>query len=45
MPLRVTVSQRSLANGGLELRRRTGETGVAPLAEVKRQATRLLAGR
>jgi prolyl-tRNA synthetase len=45
MPLRITVSQRSLANGGVELRRRTGETGVASLAEVKRQAARLLAGR
>jgi len=44
MPLRVTVSQRSLANGGVELRRRTGETRVAPLAEVQREAALLLAG-
>jgi prolyl-tRNA synthetase len=45
MPLRVTVSQRSLASGDVELRRRTGETRVASRAEVKKQATLLLAGK
>jgi prolyl-tRNA synthetase len=34
MPVRITVSSRSLAAGGAELRvRRTGETRVVPLAE------------
>jgi prolyl-tRNA synthetase len=43
MPIRVTVSERSLAAGGAELRLRgSGRTSVAPLAEVKRQATILL---
>jgi prolyl-tRNA synthetase len=43
MPLRVTVSARSLAAGGAELRvRRTGETRVAPLDEVARIAKNLL---
>jgi prolyl-tRNA synthetase len=40
MPIRITVSERSLAAGGAELRlRRTGLAQVVPLAEVKRQAT------
>jgi prolyl-tRNA synthetase len=43
MPLRITVSERSLAAGGVELRlRRTGQTRLAPLAEVKRQAAAFL---
>jgi prolyl-tRNA synthetase len=45
MPLRVTVSARSLAAGGAELRlRRTGETRIAALGEMKRAAEALLAG-
>ncbi len=37
MPVRITVSARSLAAGGAEIRvRRTGETGVVPLTDVAR---------
>jgi prolyl-tRNA synthetase len=43
MPLRVTVSQRSLKNGGAELRvRRTGETRVVPLEQVAATVEALL---
>jgi prolyl-tRNA synthetase len=46
MPLRITVSARSLAAGGAELRvRRTGETRVAPLDEVAHVAEDLQARR
>jgi prolyl-tRNA synthetase len=45
MPLRVTVSARSLAAGGAELRvRATGATRIAPLAEVPQVAEEMLAG-
>lgn len=41
MPLRITVSQRSLKNGGVELRvRATGETQVVPLDQVPDVVTR-----
>jgi prolyl-tRNA synthetase len=44
MPLRITLSARSLAAGGAELRvRRTGETCIMPLADVPRMAEALLA--
>jgi prolyl-tRNA synthetase len=44
MPVRITISQRSLAAGGAELRvRRTGETRVVGLAQVPREASVLLA--
>jgi prolyl-tRNA synthetase len=43
MPLRITVSARSLSAGGAELRvRRTGETRIAPLADVKRVAAEMI---
>ncbi|WIG61262.1 MAG: Prolyl-tRNA synthetase, bacterial type [Ktedonobacterales bacterium] len=43
MPLRVTVSARSLAAGGAELRlRATGETRIVPLAEVATAAETML---
>jgi prolyl-tRNA synthetase len=45
LPLRITVSARSLAAGGAELRlRATGETRIVPLAEVPQAAEALLAG-
>jgi prolyl-tRNA synthetase len=45
MPIRITVSERSLAAGGAELRqRRSGRTYVAPVAEVKRQGAAVLRG-
>jgi hypothetical protein len=44
MPLRITVSVRSLAAGGAESRvRRTGETHIVPLAEVPAAAEAMLA--
>jgi hypothetical protein len=44
MPLRLTVSPRSLAAGGAELRlRQTGETRIVPLAGVPDTAAALLA--
>jgi prolyl-tRNA synthetase len=44
MPLRVTVSPRSLAAGGAELRlRSTGETRIVPLADVPHAAETLIA--
>ena len=44
MPLRITVSARSLAAGGAELRlRATGETRIAPLDEVATAAEDMLA--
>jgi prolyl-tRNA synthetase len=44
MPLRVTVSARSLAAGGAELRlRATGETRIAPLDDVASVAKEMLA--
>ncbi|HLN61469.1 MAG TPA: proline--tRNA ligase, partial [Symbiobacteriaceae bacterium] len=43
MPVRVTVSQRSLKNGGAEVRvRRTGETRVVPLDQVAAAVAELL---
>ncbi|HLZ21559.1 MAG TPA: proline--tRNA ligase [Ktedonobacterales bacterium] len=44
MPLRITVSGRSLKAGGAELRvRRTGETRIVPLEEVVTAASAMLA--
>jgi len=44
MPVRITVSARSLAAGGAELRvRRSGETRIVPLAEVPEAARTLSA--
>ncbi len=44
MPLRITVSVRSLTAGGAELRvRRTGETRIVPLAEAPRVAAEIVA--
>jgi prolyl-tRNA synthetase len=44
MPLRITVSPRTLALGGAELRtRRSGQARVAPLAEVAQTAAELTA--
>jgi prolyl-tRNA synthetase len=43
MPVRITISNRSLANGGAEIRvRRTGETVVVPLTEAAATAQRML---
>ena len=43
MPVRVTVSARSLAAGGAELRaRRSGETRIAPLADAPEEARRMV---
>jgi len=43
MPLRITLSTRSLAAGGAELRvRRTGETRIVPLTDVPRVAEEML---
>jgi prolyl-tRNA synthetase len=45
MPVRITVSQRSMAAGGAELRvRKTGEARVVPLALVPETAKALLKG-
>jgi prolyl-tRNA synthetase len=42
MPVRITVSARSLAAGGAELRaRRSGETRIVPLADVPQVAREL----
>ncbi len=44
MPIRITISSRSLAAGGAELRvRATGETKVVPLDQVESAVTALLA--
>lgn len=43
MPVRITVSPRSIEKGGAELRnRRTGETEIVPVAEVASRLTTLL---
>ncbi|MGH2515369.1 MAG: His/Gly/Thr/Pro-type tRNA ligase C-terminal domain-containing protein, partial [Ktedonobacterales bacterium] len=43
MPLRITVSTRSLRTGGAELRvRRTSETHIVPLEEVATRAAEML---
>lgn len=45
MPVRITISNRSLAAGGAEIRvRRTGETVVVPLADAVATAQRLVEG-